>query len=89
MKRRLNASASAKISAPSKTEQEDDFEDGDSEEFSNSSEIPSLASLEYEIENDSGNRSYQLGELFGQPKTFSRKNRPMSLAQLKDKHAKT
>jgi hypothetical protein len=48
-----------------------------------------LQSLAYDIEEESGNRSYQLGELFGQPKTFSRRNRPMSLDQLKDKHAKT
>lgn len=85
---KLNATASAKTAAPS-NRGEDDFDDEDSEEFSNVSEIPSISSLAYEIENDSGNRSYQLGELFGQPKTFSRRNRPMSLDELKDKHAKT
>lgn len=85
---KLTATASAKIPALSKREEED-FDDEDSE-FSSVSEIPNLSSLAYEIENDSsGNRSYQLGELFGQPKTFSRKNRPMSLDELKDKHAKT
>ena len=83
----MNASAIKKVSTPVK--KADDFEDGESEEFSDSDEIPSLSSLAYEIENDSGNKSYQLGELFGQPKTLSRRNRPMSLDQLKDKHAKT
>jgi len=84
----LNGSVAKKISAPNKAR--DDFEeDEDSEEFSNSDELPSISSLAYEIENDSTNRSYQLGELFGQPKTFSRKRSPMSLAELKDKNAKT
>jgi hypothetical protein len=85
---KLTATASVKATAPIKRA-EDDFEDEDSEEFSSVSEIPSISSFAYEIENDSGNRSYQLGELFGQPKTFSRRNRPMSLNELKDKHAKT
>lgn len=85
---KLTATASAKLPAPSK--RQEDAEDEDSEEFSNASEVPSLSSLAYEIENDgSSNRSYQLGELFGQPRTFSRRNRPMSLDELKDKHAKT
>lgn len=84
----LNGSVAKKISAPNKTR--DDFEDDEeSEEFSNSDELPSISSLAYEIENDSGNRNYQLGELFGQPKIFSRKRSPMSLAELKDKNAKT
>lgn len=83
----LNASASKKVAPRQREEQ--DFEGEDSEEFSSSNEVPSLQSLAYDIEEESGNRSYQLGELFGQPKTFSRRNRPMSLDQLKDKHAKT
>jgi hypothetical protein len=84
---KLTATASAKTPTP--RGREESFEDDDSEESSDISEVPSLSSLAYEVENDSGNRSYQLGELFGQPKTFSRKNRPMSLDELKDKHAKT
>lgn len=84
---KLTATASAKTPAP--RQREENFEDDDSEESSDIFEVPSLSSLAYEVENDSGNRSYQLGELFGQPKTFSRKNRPMSLDELKDKHAKT
>lgn len=84
---KLTTTASAKTPAP--REREESFEDDDLEESSEVLEVPSLSSLAYEIENDSGNRSYQLGELFGQPKTFSRKNRPMSLDELKDKHAKT
>jgi hypothetical protein len=83
----LNASASKKVASRQREEQ--DFEEEGSEEFSSSNEVPSLQSLAYDIEEESGNRSYQLGELFGQPKTFSRRNRPMSLDQLKDKHAKT
>jgi hypothetical protein len=86
---KLNATVSAKVNAPSRGREESFEDDEDSEEFSNVSEIPNLSSLAYEIENDSGNRSYQLGELFGQPKTFSKRNRPMSLDELKDKHAKT
>jgi hypothetical protein len=88
---KLTATASAKLPAPSKREQHiGEEEDESSEEFSNVSEIPNLSSLAYEIENDgSSNRSYQLGELFGQPRTFSRRNRAMSLSELKDKHAKT
>jgi len=87
---KLTATASAKLPAPSKREQHIEEEDESSEEFSNVSEIPNLSSLAYEIENDgSSNRSYQLGELFGQPRTFSRRNRAMSLSELKDKHAKT
>ncbi len=86
---KLNATVSAKVNAPSRGREESFEDDEDSEEFSNVSEIPNLSSLAYEIENDSGNRSYQLGELFGQPKTFSKRNRPMSLNELKDKHAKT
>ena len=85
---KLTATASAKLTVPSK--RQEDTEDEDSEEFSNVSEIPNLSSLAYEIEGDpSNNRSYQLGELFGQPRTFSRRNRPVSLDELKDKHAKT
>lgn len=83
----LNASALQKVASRQREEQ--DFREEDLEEFSDSDEIPYLQSLAYDIEEESGNRSYQLGELFGQPKTFSRKSRPMSLGQLKDKHAKT
>jgi hypothetical protein len=87
---KLTATASAKLPAPNKREDTIKEEDESSEEFSDVSEIPNLSSLAYEIENDgSSNRSYQLGELFGQPRTFSRRNRAMSLSELKDKHAKT
>jgi len=87
---KLTATASAKLPAPNKREETIKEEDESSEEFSDVSEIPNLSSLAYEIENDgSSNRSYQLGELFGQPRTFSRINRAMSLSELKDKHAKT
>lgn len=83
----LTTASAAPKRAPQKQEDDEEF---DSEEFSNSDEIPTLRSLAYEIEGDpSGNRSYQLGELFGQPRVFSRKDRPMSLDELKSKHAKT
>jgi hypothetical protein len=72
----------------SKVDNEDEFIDDEDGEFSSSEEIPSIRSFAYDIENDSQNRQYQLGELFGQPKTFSRKTRSMSLDDLKERHGK-
>lgn len=87
---KLNSFAASNTVAKRAPKKQEDDEDFDSEEFSNSDEIPTLSSLAYEIEGDpSANRSYQLGELFGQPKVFSRRDRPMSLDELKSKHAKT
>jgi hypothetical protein len=87
---KLNSFAAANTVPKRGSQRQEEDEDSDSDEFSNSDEIPSLSSLAYEIEGDSsGNKSYQLGELFGQPRVFSRKNRPMSLDELKSKHAKT
>lgn len=72
----------------SRVDEDEEFIDDEDEEFSSSEEIPSIRSFAYEIEDDSQNRQYQLGELFGQPKTFSRKNRSMSLDDLKERHGK-
>lgn len=69
-------------------EDEEEFEDEDDEETSSSEEVPFIKSFAYDLENDSSNRQYQLGELFGQPKTFGRRNRSMSVDDFKERHGK-
>jgi hypothetical protein len=73
------------VSRENDEEEPIDDEDG---EFSSLEDVPTIRSLAYELENDSQNRQYMFGELFGQPKTFSRKNRSMSLDDLKERHGK-
>lgn len=71
-----------------KTEEDDWTDDDDNEEYSNSEDLPSISSLAYELENDSTNRQYQLGELFGQARTFNRRNRAVSIDDFKERHGK-
>lgn len=83
------SSASSPTQAKARNrEDEEEFEDEDDEETSSSEEVPFIKSFAYDLENDSGNRQYQLGELFGQPKTFARRNRSMSVDDFKERHGK-
>lgn len=90
---KLNASA-ATASVPPKTlpkkrsPDEDEWIDDDGEEYSNSEQLPFISSFAYELENDSTNRQYQLGELFGQARTFNRRNRAVSVDDFKERHGK-
>jgi len=91
---KLNASV-ATASVPPKTlpqkrsvDEDEWIDDGDDEEYSNSDDLPSISSLAYELEPDSPNRQYQFGELFGQTRTFSRRNRAVSVDDFKERHGK-
>lgn len=92
---KVGAGFSAQASAPAPVKKvrakqidEDDQFDDDDEEYSNLDDLPQIQSLAYELENDSGNRQYQLGELFGQRGVSSRRNRSMSVDDFKERHGK-
>lgn len=92
---KLNAAFSAEASSPAPVKKvrakqidEDDQFDDEDEEYSNLDDIPQIQSLAYELENDSGNRQYQFGELFGQQRVSSRRNRSMSVDDFKERHGK-
>ena len=69
------------------TPEEEEWIDDD-EEFSSSDEIPALSCLAYDLENDSSNRQYQFGELFGQRGAVNRSHRAVSLDDFKERHGK-
>lgn len=82
-----SASSVKKLNVSRRVEEENDFIE-DEDEFSSFEEVPQIQSLAYELENDSGCRQYQLGELFGQQASSSRKNRSMSVDDFKERHGK-
>lgn len=93
---KLNASFTTQASAPAPVkkvrakidEQDEWIDDDDDDEYSRSEELPSIQSFAYELENDSQTRQYKFGELFGQPRTTSRRNRSMSVDDFKERHGK-
>jgi hypothetical protein len=92
---KLNASAANASVAPkavtkkmNNAEEDEWIDDDGNEEYSNSEDLPSISSLAYELENDSTNRQYQLGELFGQARIINRRNRAVSVDDFKERHGK-
>lgn len=92
---KLSASFSAQAAVPApvkkvraKIDEQDEWIDDDDDEYSRSEELPSIQSLAYELEHDSQTRQYQFGELFGQPRSSSRRKRAMSVDDFKERHGK-
>ena len=68
---------------------DDDEEEGGNGDFSNVREVPVIRSFAYEIEHELGNRTYKLGDLFGNPQPPDRKSRSASLDDFKNRDGRS